>query len=72
MKNKSDTRTNRCNWNHFKIIHKITEQHNGKVRNRGTTKNFRLVHCTQTSEITNKKYKIYNKGNSITCTVKFT
>jgi hypothetical protein len=26
-KNKSDTTNKRCNWNHFKIIHKKFEQH---------------------------------------------
>jgi len=26
------------NWNHFKIILKITEQHTGKARNQGTTR----------------------------------
>jgi hypothetical protein len=31
--NKSDTSYNMGNWNHFKVIHKIPEQHAGKVRN---------------------------------------
>jgi hypothetical protein len=30
-------RNNRGNWNHLKIILKISEQHTGKVRHQGTT-----------------------------------
>jgi hypothetical protein len=36
--NKSDSSNNRGNWNHFKIIHKITEQQTGKAQNKGTIK----------------------------------
>jgi hypothetical protein len=36
---KSYTSNNRDNWNHFKIIQTITEQHSRKTRNQGTTKN---------------------------------
>ena len=36
--NKSDISNNRGNWNHFKIIHKITEKYTEKAQNKGTTK----------------------------------
>jgi hypothetical protein len=32
-KSTSDTGNNRGNWNHFKIIQTIPEQHTGKARN---------------------------------------
>jgi hypothetical protein len=37
-KNKTDTTNNRGSWNHFRIIQKIPEQHAGKARNQGTTR----------------------------------
>jgi hypothetical protein len=36
-KNKGDASNNRGNWNHFKILQKILEQHTGKARSQGTT-----------------------------------
>jgi hypothetical protein len=36
-KNKGDTSNNRGNWNHFKILQKISEQHTRKARYQGTT-----------------------------------
>jgi hypothetical protein len=52
-KNRSVTRTNRCNWNHLKIIHKISEQHSRRAQNQGTTENSHTGHCTHISESTN-------------------
>ena len=45
----SDTSNNRDDWNHFKIILKIPEQHTGKARNEGTTVNSLTGHCSQTT-----------------------
>jgi hypothetical protein len=53
---KCDTSNNGGNWNHLKIIQKIPEQRTtGKARNRGTTENSHITHCTHTSESTNVK-----------------
>jgi len=50
----SDTSNNRGNWNHFKIIQKIPEQHTGKAQNKGTTKKkSHTGHCTYNSESIN-------------------
>ena len=47
----NDTSNKRSNWNHFKIIQKIPEQHTGKTRNQGTTPPPpKKKHCTHTSE----------------------
>ena len=55
---KSDTNNNnRGNWNHLKIIQTVPEQHTGRARNQGTTKNSHTEHCTHTSEST--KYTTY-------------
>ena len=43
---KSDTGNNMGNWNHFKISQTIPEQHTGRARNYGTTKNSHIEHCT--------------------------
>ena len=43
------------NWNHLKITQTIPEQHTGKVRNQGTTKNSHIGHCTSTPESTDVK-----------------
>jgi hypothetical protein len=37
LKNKSDTRNKRGNWNHLKIIQKKPEQHTGRAGNQRTT-----------------------------------
>jgi hypothetical protein len=55
-------------WNHLKIIQKISEQHTLTARYQGTTDNSHIGHCTHTAESTDVKYKIFNMGNSITCT----
>ena len=61
-KNKNDTSNKRRNWNHFKIIEKIPEQHNGKVRNQGTTENSHIGHCTHTSASANVKVRKTERG----------
>jgi hypothetical protein len=35
-KNKSDTRNNKGNWNHLRVIQKMPEQRTGKARHQGT------------------------------------
>jgi hypothetical protein len=47
-KSRNDTGNNRDNWNHLKIIHKISEQHTGKTQNEGTTENCHIGHGTHT------------------------
>jgi hypothetical protein len=42
---KSDTSYNRGNWDHLKIIQKITKQHIRKVLNHITTRNNHAGHC---------------------------
>ena len=54
-KNKGDTSNNRGDWDFFKVIQKIREQHTGKTRSQGTTENSHIGHCTHTSESTNVK-----------------
>jgi hypothetical protein len=56
-KNKSYTSNNRGNWNHLKIIQKISEQRNGKARNQENTKNSHTGYCTHTAESANVKHK---------------
>jgi hypothetical protein len=41
------------NWNHFKILQKIHEQHTRKARNQGTTENSYIGHSTHTADSTN-------------------
>ena len=53
-----DTSNNRGNCNHFKIIHKIPEQHTGKARNQGSTENSHIGHSTDTVASTNVKVQI--------------
>ena len=45
-KSKSDTSNNMGHWNHLIITQNVSEQHTGKSRNQGTTKNNHIVHCT--------------------------
>jgi hypothetical protein len=52
-KNKSDTSNNRDNWNHFKILQKVLEQHNWKAQNQEFTENSYIGQSTHTSESTN-------------------
>jgi len=55
VKNKGDTSNNRGDWDYFKVIQKIREQHTGKPRSQGTRENSHIGHCTHTSESTNVK-----------------
>jgi hypothetical protein len=58
LKKRYDTSNNRGNWNHHKMIQKISEQHTGKARNQGATENSHIGHGTHTSEST--KVKVQN------------
>ena len=59
------------NWNHFNIIRKLIENHKGKSWNQGTTENSHVWHCIHNSESTNEKYRTFNMGSNITCTINF-
>jgi hypothetical protein len=52
-KNKDDANNNRGDWNHFKILPKILEQHTRKAQSKGTTENSFTGHSTHTLENTN-------------------
>ena len=52
-KNKSDTSNNRGDWDYFKVIQKIREQHTRKPLSQETTENSHIGHCTHTAESTN-------------------
>jgi len=54
-KNKGDTSNDRGDWDHFKVIQKIREQHTRKTRSQGTTENIHIGHYTHTTESTNVK-----------------
>jgi len=54
-KDKGDTSCNRGDWDYFKVIQKIHEQHTRKTWSQGTTENSHIGHCTHTSESTNVK-----------------
>ena len=54
-KNKGDTINNRGEWDNFKVIQKIREQHTRKTWSQGTTENSHIGHCIYTSESTNVK-----------------
>jgi len=50
-KNKGDTNNNnRGDWDYFKVIQKIREQHTRKTCSQGTPENSHIGHCTHTSE----------------------
>jgi len=53
----SDTSNKRGNWNHLKIIQIIPEQQTRKERH--TTKNSHIGHCTCTLESTDVKVQTY-------------
>ena len=59
---RSDASSNRGNWIHLMIIHKISEQHTWKAPSQGTKENTHIGHCTYTSESC-------DVGNVITCTI---
>jgi hypothetical protein len=44
---------NSSNWNRFKILQKILEQHTRKARYHGTTENSYIGHSTHTGESAN-------------------
>jgi hypothetical protein len=44
---------NRSNWNHFKILQEIFEQHTRKARYQGTTENSYIGHSAHTAESVN-------------------
>ena len=54
-KNKGDTSNNRGDWDYFKVIQKIREQHTRKTWSEGIPENSHIGHCTHTSESTNVK-----------------
>jgi len=56
------TRNNKGDWNHLKIIQKITEQHIRKARNKVTTENSHTGHCTRTSKSANVKVQHIQHG----------
>ena len=52
---KIDTRENRGNWSHLKIVRKIPERHTWKARrHQGNTENSHTMHCTHILESTNR------------------
>jgi hypothetical protein len=52
-KNKGDASNNGSNWNHFKILPQILEQHTRNARYQGTTETSYLGHSTHTVESAN-------------------
>ena len=46
----------------------VPEQHTGKARNKGTTENSHIGHCTHTTESANVKVQnMFHGRNNITC-----
>jgi hypothetical protein len=62
VKNKGDSSNNRRDWDHFKVIYKIREQHSMKSTE-GTTENSHIGHCTHTSESANVKIQCGQRRN---------
>jgi len=54
-KNKGDTSNNRGDWDYFKVIQQIREQHTRKTCSQGSPENSHVGHCTLTPESTNVK-----------------
>jgi len=55
-------------WNHFKITQTIPEQHTGKARNKGTTNNSHIGHCTHTAgRVDVNAQHIFHVRNIVTC-----
>jgi len=54
-KNKGNTSNIRGDWDYFKVIQKIREQHTGKTLSQGAKENSHIGNCTHTSESTNVK-----------------
>jgi hypothetical protein len=59
-KNRGDTSNDRGDWDYFKVIQKICEQHTRKAGSQRTPENSHIGHCTHTSESTNQKYNRFN------------
>jgi len=55
FKNRNGTSNNTGNWNHLKMIQKISAQHTCQARHQGTAENSRTGHCARISETTNVK-----------------
>jgi len=53
--NNGDTSYNRGDWDYFKVIQKIREQHTRKTWSQETPENSHIGHCTHSSESTNVK-----------------
>jgi hypothetical protein len=62
--NKSDNNSKRSDWNRLKIVQKILEQHDGKVRIQGTTENSHIGYGTHSPGCTDVNYKTFIMGNS--------
>jgi len=60
-KNNSNTRYNGGNWNHLKIMKK-TLSHTRKGKNKGTTDNSHIGHCTYTLKSANVKVQKVKHG----------
>jgi len=48
-------KTNKGNWKHLQIIHKIPEKHKREARNQGTRENSNAGHFVRTSDSKNVK-----------------
>jgi hypothetical protein len=55
VQKKTDTSSDRDNWNHLKIIQKISNKRAWKAEHHGTTENGHIGHCPRTSGSTNVK-----------------
>ena len=55
VKNKTDTNSDRGNWNRLKIIQKISNKRTWKAEYHGTTENSHTGHCAHTSGIIDVK-----------------
>jgi len=53
----------RGDWDYFKVIQKIREQHTRKTLSQGTTENRHIGHCIHTSESTNVKVRYTEQWN---------
>jgi len=59
----SDTSNNTVNWNHLRIIQKISGQHKWQPRHQGTTESSHVEHWSHIQESsTNAKYEEFSRG----------
>jgi len=56
---------NRGDWDYFKVIQKIREEHTKKTRSQGTAENRHVGHCTHTAKSTNIEVQ-YSRFNTET------